>query len=65
MFRYKLRTLLILLALGPPMVAWAWVTGNAVIAARSSPKIKSNGPGLKTITTPPDAIDSSGPQLDE
>jgi len=25
MFRYKLRTLLILLALGPPMIAGAWL----------------------------------------
>jgi hypothetical protein len=26
--RYRLRTLLIVLALGPPMVAWVWLTAN-------------------------------------
>jgi len=25
MFRYKLRTLLIVLAIGPPVLAWAWL----------------------------------------
>jgi hypothetical protein len=34
--RYRLRTLLIVLAIGPPMVAWAWTTrGNLKAMAAS------------------------------
>lgn len=30
--RYSLRTLLILLAIGPPLMAWAWIGGTKVLA---------------------------------
>ena len=37
--RYRLRTLLIVLALGPPLIAVAWWGAQATIAARSKPPV--------------------------
>ena len=55
--RYRLRTLMILLALGPPMLAGTWLTGTAIaarFAARNRPRIVRGlfapmGPGLIEI----------------
>jgi hypothetical protein len=32
MFRYRLRTLLIVLTIGPPLLAWDWFVGSSVMA---------------------------------
>jgi hypothetical protein len=43
MLRYKLRTLLIVLALGPPLLAGAWVASQALFAV-PTPLIPKGSP---------------------
>lgn len=55
--RYRLRTLLILLAVGPPMIAGVWLTCQKIAVeyrARQNREIAKylNGPGPRYVPTP-------------
>jgi hypothetical protein len=49
MFRYRLRTLLIVLGIGPPLLAWGCVVGASIMAkvrAQDDEWIEVGGPGI-------------------
>jgi len=62
MLRYKLRTLLIVLALGPPMLAVGWTKYSAWVAEQQR-ELKDIRPGFQAVRniqrpTPPAATNS-------
>jgi hypothetical protein len=53
--RYRLRTLMIVLALGPPVLAWSWIAGHSALATyltNRPPKIKGGEIRVVQISRP-------------
>ncbi len=61
MFRYKLRTLLIVLALGPPMLAGGWWTRQAILARSREAQFKEIIDLIQATLTPDDWERLGGP----